>query len=225
MTTAESWLDKTLGYRFHDPALLERALTHRSAGGRHNERLEFLGDAILGMVIAEQLYRDCPSANEGDLSRLRSHLVRRETLGQIGADIGLGNWLRLGQGEMKSGGFRRRSTLANGLEAVLGAVYLDGGLPSVVAIIERLFADRLRDLPDTQALKDAKTRLQEYLQGRGLDLPVYAVESATGEDHRREFSVTCTIDALNRRTRACGRSRRQAEQRAAESMLAELADG
>ena len=146
MTTAESWLDKTLGYRFHDPALLERALTHRSAGGRHNERLEFLGDAVLGMVMAEQLYRDCPSADEGDLSRLRSHLVRRETLGQIGADIGLGNWLRLGQGEMKSGGFRRRSTLANGLEAVLGAVYLDGGLQSVVAIIERLFADRLRDL-------------------------------------------------------------------------------
>lgn len=224
MTTADDWLDKTLGYRFRDRALLNRALTHRSAGGKHNERLEFLGDAVLGMVIAEHLYRLKPDASEGDLSRLRAHLVRRETLGDIGAQIGLGRWLRLGQGEMKSGGFRRRSTLANGLEAILGAVFLDGGLESTSTIIETLFEERLRDLPDRGALKDPKTRLQEYLQARGLELPVYDVESESGDAHRRHFVMSCSVAALGLKTDAGGRSRRQAEQRAAEAMLGKLDD-
>ena len=222
MTTAAGWAEKTLRYRFRDPARLDQALTHRSAGGRHNERLEFLGDAVLGLIIAETLYRAQPDATEGYLTRLRARLVRKETLAQIGAELRLGDWLRLGQGELKSGGFRRASILANGVEAVLGAVYLDGGLEQARLMVTTLYGDRLCTLPADEELKDPKTRLQERLQALGRDLPVYAIEDVSGEAHKRHFSVSCEVPAMGLRTEASGRSRREAEQKAAEAMIGEL---
>ena len=224
MTTAAGWIERTLKYRFRDDQRLEQALTHRSAGGRHNERLEFLGDAVLGMIIAEVLYRHVPEASEGYLTRLRANLVRKETLAEIGAEMRLGDWLKLGTGELKSGGFRRASTLANGVEALLGAIYLDAGLGACRSAVERMYGERLCSLPPDQELKDPKTRLQELLQGRGLDLPDYALESASGEAHKRHFQVSCSVGALGFRTEASGRSRRQAEQRAAEAMIGKLGD-
>ncbi|MGD8511750.1 MAG: ribonuclease III [Gammaproteobacteria bacterium] len=225
MTSAAGWIEKTLDYRFRDNERLSQALTHRSAGGPHNERLEFLGDAVLGMIIAETLFLRVPDAEEGYLTRLRANLVRRETLAEIGAEIGLGDWLRLGAGELKSGGFRRASILANGVEAVLGAIYLDSGLGAVRSVIERLYADRLQSLPADAELKDSKTRLQEILQSRGLDLPEYATESVSGEAHKRHFEVACRVEALGFRTTAGGRSRRQAEQRAAKAMIERIQNG
>lgn len=225
MTTASGWIEKTLRYRFRDAARLEQALTHRSAGGRHNERLEFLGDAILGMIVAEALYRREPDATEGYLSRLRARLVRKETLAEIGGEIHLGEWLKLGPGELKSGGFRRASILANGVEALLGAVYLDGDLDAVRSVVATLYGERLRSFPGEHELKDPKTRLQELLQARGLDLPVYAIDSASGDHHERRFTVSCGVESLGLQTRAEGRSRRKAEQRAAEAMIEKLADG
>ena len=219
MTSVAGWIYKRLAYSFRSPAHLELALTHRSAGGAHNERLEFLGDAVLGMVIAQRLYAALPDADEGYLSRLRAHLVRRETLAEIGQEIGLGAWLKLGPGELKSGGYRRASTIANGLEAVLGAIYLDGGIGPVTAAIDTLFAERLRSLPSQEDLKDPKTRLQEHLQAMGMAVPVYDVETVSGEAHARHFTVSCSIPALDRRTTAGARNRRAAEQRAAEQML------
>lgn len=219
MTAVSRWLQKKLAYKFRVAAHLEQALTHRSAGGDHNERLEFLGDAVLGMLIAERLYRALPQADEGDLSRLRAHLVRRETLAEVGNEIGLGEWLKLGPGEMKSGGYRRASILANGLEAVLGAIYLDGGVDSVGKVIDVLFERRLQNLPCQGDLKDPKTRLQEMLQGRAIDVPVYVVEEVSGEAHKRHFTVSCSVPALDRRTIANGRSRRSAEQSAAAEMI------
>lgn len=222
MTTAADWIEKTLDYRFRDPHRLKRALTHRSAGGRHNERLEFLGDAVLGMLVAEMLYQRLPKAEEGYLTRLRAMLVRKETLAEIGAEIGLGHWLRLGAGELKSGGFRRTSTLANGVEALLGAIYLDSGLEAARSATASLYGDRLKDLPADEELKDPKTRLQEILQGRGLELPVYATEAVSGEDHKRHFRVSCRVESLGLQTAAGGRSRRQAEQKAAEAMIEKI---
>jgi len=224
LTTASGWAEKTLRYRFRDPSRLDQALTHRSVGGLHNERLEFLGDAVLGMIIAESLYRLLPRAAEGYLTRLRARLVRKETLAEIGAEIRLGDWLRLGPGELKSGGFRRSSILANGVEAILGAVYLDGGLEEARRLVDDLYGDRFRSLPPDDDLKDPKTRLQERLQARGLDLPAYAIESVSGEAHRRHFSVSCAVGAMGLRTEASGRSRREAEQKAAAAMIDELGD-
>ncbi len=219
MTAVSRWLQKNLAYQFRVAAHLEQALTHRSAGSDHNERLEFLGDAVLGMLISERLYLALPEADEGYLSRLRAHLVRRETLAEVGNEIGLGEWLKLGPGELKSGGYRRASIIANGLEAVLGAIYLDGGVESVGKAIDVLFESRLRNLPCQDDLKDPKTRLQEILQGRAIDVPVYVVEEMSGEAHKRHFTVSCSISALDRRTTANGRSRRSAEQSAAAEMI------
>lgn len=219
MTTAAVWAEKTFGYRFRDPSRLDQALTHRSAGEPHNERLEFLGDAVLGLIVADALCQLLPGAAEGYLTRLRARLVRKETLAEIGAELHLGDWLKLGPGELKSGGFRRASILANGVEAVLGAVYLDGGLADAQRLVTELYGDRLRSLPTEENLKDPKTRLQERLQAQGMDLPVYGVEAVLGEAHRRSFRVSCMVAAVDAKTEASGRSRREAEQKAAAAMI------
>jgi ribonuclease III len=216
------WVRAALGYQPRDPELFRAALTHRSAAGANNERLEFLGDAVLNLLIAEQLYRAFPDADEGDLSRLRARLVSREPLAEVAASLELGNVLRLGPGELKSGGFRRQSILADALEAVCGAVFLDGGLAAVEPVVKALFAPRVAALPDPATLKDAKTRLQEYLQQRGLALPRYRVVRVEGAAHAQTFRVSCEVAAFGRRVQGGGSSRRRAEQEAAERMLGEI---
>ena len=219
MDKAERWLEKSLRYQFDDPGLLTRALTHRSATGRNNERLEYLGDAILDFVISEAVYRRRPEADEGDLSRLRSALVKDATLASIAADLGIGEHLILGSGERKTGGHRRRSILADALEALFGAVYLDAGFEVAKALIERIFAERLESLPDAAELRDPKTRLQEWLQARKLALPIYDLVEVTGQDHKQRFSVSCTVNELSQCTSGEASSRRDAEQKAARAML------
>jgi ribonuclease-3 len=211
-----------LGYEVRDVALFSAALTHRSAARAHNERLEFLGDAVLNMSIAEQLYRTHPQADEGDLSRLRAWLVSSPPLAAAAAQIGLGEVLRLGSGELKTGGFRRESILADALEALFGAVYLDAGLAEAQRVIYALLAERLAHLPETDALKDSKTRLQEHLQARGLPLPAYEVVRTEGEIHAQTFWVRCEVGALGLAATGQGLSRRRAEQEAAAVVLSEL---
>lgn len=226
MTSAQwpaAWVQEKLDYSPRDIALFRAALTHRSATRPNNERLEFLGDAVLSLVIAQRLYSAFPHATEGDLSRLRSRLVSREPLAEVAATLGLGAVLQLGSGELRSGGFRRQSILADGLEALCAAVFLDSGLPAVETVIERLFAERIATLPAPEALKDAKTRLQEHLQSRSLTLPRYAVVSIEGEEHAQTFRVSCEVGALGLRVEGRGSSRRRAEQQAAERMLAQIA--
>jgi len=210
------------GYEPRDLALFRAALTHRSATGPNNERLEFLGDAVLNLIIANRLYAAFPQATEGDLSRLRARLVSREPLAEIALGLGVGAMLQLGSGELKSGGFRRQSILADALEALCGAVFLDGGLPAAEAVVARLFEARIAALPEPEALKDAKTRLQEYLQSRSLTLPRYSVLGIEGEDHAQTFRVTCEVAGLGLRVEGSGSSRRRAEQQAAGRMLAEI---
>jgi len=216
-----SELEAAIGYRFNDETLLASALTHRSAGQPNNERLEFLGDAVLGLVMAEALYRRHPGLSEGDLSRLRSSLVRGDTLAGVARDIRLGDCLQLGPGERKSGGFRRKSILADALEALIGAIYLDGGIEPATGVIGHLWDGRVESLPPAGELKDPKTRLQEYLQGRGQALPEYHLDSVSGDDHRQTFNVSCTLANVG-----CwhgqGPSRRRAEQAAADAALAAL---
>jgi ribonuclease-3 len=225
------WLQQALGYRCRDPALIEAALTHRSAHGREargqekgddNERLEFLGDGVLNFIVAHLLYRERPQANEGELSRLRATLVRGETLAELAVQLGLGEQLNLGTGERRSGGFRRESILADALEAVFGAIYLDGGFEAAREVIERLMLPRLAALPTVAELKDPKTRLQEWLQGKGLALPLYRVEKVEGEAHLQVFTVTCEVRALKVRAAGSGQSRRRAEQAAAQAVLSVL---
>jgi ribonuclease-3 len=219
-------LEKLLGHQFADRTLLQQALTHRSAGNRNNERLEFLGDAILGAVIAEELFRRHPKASEGKLSRLRSRLVRRESLRDIARALDIGQYLILGAGERRSGGHRRDSILSDAVEALLGAIYLEGGFGACKVCILSLFEAKLDALPDVVFLKDAKTRLQEYLQSRQLALPEYAVTTRSGEAHAQFFKVACTVRGLDATpTSGEGGSRRQAEQQAAERMLAQLGAG
>jgi ribonuclease-3 len=217
------WVRDHLDYQPRDLALFRAALTHRSSTGPNNERLEFLGDAVVNLLIAHALYAAYPDADEGDLSRLRARLVSREPLAEIALALGVGEALQLGAGELKSGGFRRQSILADALEALCGAIYLDGGLSAVEQLVRRLFAARIAALPEPAALKDAKTRLQEYLQSRSLSLPRYAVLSVEGEDHAQRFTVSCEVASLKMSTRGSGSSRRRAEQEAAERLLALLA--
>ena len=219
------WLAGRLGHRCRDAALLATALTHRSAGGSHNERLEFLGDAVLSLLVAEKLYREFPEASEGDLSRYRANLVNGESLADIAESLGFSERLRLGAGELKSGGFRRRSTLADALEAVLGAIYLDGGLAAARGVLEPLYRGRLAGLKAAPLPKDAKTRLQEYQQDRALPLPHYTVESITGEPHEQTFTVRCAVDGDARTAEGTGSSRRRAEQMAAAALLEAFTDG
>jgi ribonuclease III len=216
------WLREQLSYEARDLALFRAALTHRSATGPNSERLEFLGDAVINLLIARALYAAYPQADEGDLSRLRSRLVSAGPLAEIALSIGLGDALQLGAGELKTGGFRRESILADALEALCGAIFLDQGLDAVQRIVERLFATRLAQLPDPQTLKDAKTRLQEYLQSRSLPIPGYAVLAVHGEDHAQTFRVSCEVPGLKLATHGEGSSRRRAEQEAAERMLAQI---
>ena len=219
MTARLRWAEQHLQYHFRNSKLLEQALTHRSAAKQNNERLEFLGDAFLNFAVARRLYERHPAAPEGDLSRLRSALVKGATLAEIGRELELAPQLILGPGEQSSGGAHRDSTLANTVEAVVGAVLLDGGFEAADACVTRLVAARLEQLPDASSLKDAKTKLQECLQGRGLSLPVYTVESVSGEPHRQSFVVVCEVAETAGRVEGHGQSRRQAEQSAAERML------
>lgn len=218
------WLERTLGYRCRDPELLVAALTHRSAGGANNERLEFLGDGVLNCVIADYLYRAHPQAREGELSRLRARLVRRESLAAVAAQMGLGEQLILGPGELRSGGFRRGSILADAFEALIGAIYLEGGFESARAAIERAMAGQMAELGAVAELKDPKTRLQEYLQARALQLPLYAIDRVTGESHQQMFVVSCEVPTLGLRRLGTGQSRRAAEQAAADQVLAAIPD-
>lgn len=223
MLTAGEWSEARLGYRFGDPALLDAALTHRSAGKQNYERLEFLGDAVLNFAVAGLVFRSFPEADEGDLSRYRSALVSGRSLAEAAGVLDLGGQLRLGSGELKTGGFRRGSILSDSLEAVFGAIYLDGGLEAASGVIERVFAGRLADLPVASELKDPKTRLQELLQGRGGRLPAYAVEDVSGEPHDHWFVASCEVPDTGVRETGEGSSRRRAEQVAAQRVLDALA--
>lgn len=214
-------LIRDLDYRFSDVALLEMALTHRSVTQNNNERLEFLGDAVLGMVIAEELFKRFPEANEGDLSRLRASLVKGETLAEIALSLKLGDVIRLGQGELKSGGFRRKSILADAFEAILGAIYLDGGFDNCRNIILKHFSSRLDAVSPETAQKDPKTRLQEYLQANQQALPGYEVVDIAGEAHAQTFTIECQVEGVQT-VRAQGSSRRKAEQAAAGMILDSL---
>ncbi|MGB5335033.1 MAG: ribonuclease III [Woeseiaceae bacterium] len=222
LETAERWFYKTLHYRFQDLGLFGQALTHRSAARVNNERLEFLGDAILDFVISEAVYALRPDASEGDLSKLRSSLVKDSSLAALAADLGIGEHLILGGGELKSGGHRRESILADALEALFAAVFLDSGIEPAKRVIQQVFAARLEALPDAADLRDPKTRLQEWLQGRGLELPEYELLEVTGEAHKQRFEVTCRVADSDAVTSGRSTTRRNAEQKAAKAMLTVL---
>ena len=208
-----------IDYRFKDPQLLREALTHRSMGAGHNERLEFLGDSVLNLVIAMRLYEKNPDVREGDLSRMRARLVRGSTLGEVAASIGLGQQIKLGEGELKSGGFRRASILADAFEALLGAIFIDGGYDACRTAVLELFDPLIDALPAADDLKDPKTRLQEWLQARGRSLPRYALVSEEGADHAKVFRIACRLADDGTVVEESGRSRRKAEQAAAARML------
>ena len=215
-------LERRLGHEFRDPDLARQALTHRSHGTPHNERLEVLGDSLLNCAVATLLYARFPKLPEGDLSRLRAALVNQASLSAVATDLGLGERLRLGEGELKSGGFRRPSILADALEALLGAVYLDAGFEAMRAAVERLMGDRLESHEGLPVDKDPKTALQELLQGRKLQLPRYSVQRTEGEAHEQTFTVECRVDDLGFAASGQGASRRAAEQAAAEQVLKQL---
>ena len=224
LTKAETWLNKALDYRFNDARLLGQALTHRSAPGDNNERLEFLGDAVLDFVISEVVFRAFPMAPEGDLSRLRASLVKDTSLAALAADLGLGEHLTLGSGERKTGGHRRESILADALEAIFGAVYLDAGFDAAAKVIASTFGDRLQNFPTIESLRDPKTRLQEWLQARQMGLPEYDLVEVTGKAHKQTFEVSCSVTTISSSTRGFGTTRRNAEQESAEKMLLKLAE-
>jgi len=215
-------LSHRLGYQFQKPGYLKQALTHCSVGSENYERFEFLGDSILSFVIANELFSKFPSQNEGQLSRLRSSLVKGDMLAELAREIGLGDFLFLGPGELKSGGHRRASILADALEAVFAAVFLDGGIESVQAVILKMYRSRIDDPNLEDCLKDAKTLLQEYLQSKKLSLPVYHLNKVEGEEHDQIFYVTCVIEGFDKTASGQGPNRRKAEQIAAKSLLKQL---
>ena len=215
-------LSKRLGYQFKEPALLKQALTHRSAKGVHNERLEFLGDSILNFVIAQVLYEMFPQSSEGELTRMRSSLVKGVTLAEIARDFNLGDYLILGPGELKSGGFRRDSILEDAIEAIVGAIFLDTDINMVQKVVLNWFAQRLANIKPGQEQKDPKSLLQEYLQGRKIALPQYDVIQITGQSHQQEFTVRCSSEKLNVEVITKGTSRRKAEQEAAQQLLEKI---
>lgn len=215
-------LQRELGYTFRDPGLLRTALTHRSHSSPHNERLEFLGDSLLNCVVADQLYQRFPDLPEGNLSRLRAHLVRQDALHRVALQTGLGEHLLLGEGELKSGGHQRPSILADAMEALFGAIYLDAGFTACATVINRLYSEAFDELPTGHSMKDAKTRLQEWLQGKRLPLPVYVLVNTHGEAHAQRFEVACEVLPLHLRASGSGTSRRLAEQAAAEAVLVRL---
>ena len=212
----EGPIERQLGYHFSNPALLQQALTHRSHGAPHNERLEFLGDGLLNFVIARLLFQQFTSLAEGDLSRLRAGLVNQHALSQLGASLRLGEHLHIGEGELKSGGFRRPSILADTFEALVGAIFLDGGFAAAEKVLIALYEPLLASVePSASGNKDPKTRLQEHLQGRKLGLPHYSIVGIEGEAHEQHFRVECVIAELSIRSSGEGSSRRAAEQEAA----------
>ncbi len=223
MDKAAAWLKKTLAYEFEDEHLLRQALTHRSAPGSNNERLEFLGDAVLQLVVSELVFEKTHNASEGQLSRLRSTLVKDATLAEVATILGIGEHLILGSGEKKSGGQRRSSILADALEAIFGAAYLDSGLAGARNMIHAAYGERMRELPDEADLRDPKSRLQEYLQAKKMALPEYAVQNISGKAHNQSFEVSCSIPELDAVTIGNGSTRRDAEQEAAASMLGKIA--
>ena len=212
-------LVKHIDYQFKNPALLTQALTHRSFSGNNNERLEFLGDGALNFIIANQLYQRFPKLPEGDLSRLRAQLVKEATLAEIAFSLNIGDALKLGEGELKSAGWRRPSILADALEAIIGAVYIDGGYAAAEILVLKLFEEKLAVIDPKIIDKDAKSQLQEYLQGRKIELPDYNVLSIEGEAHAQTFKMQCVITKLNITTVGEGSSRRIAEQSAAQLAL------
>lgn len=222
MSSQADTLAARLGYVPRDRSLFVVALTHRSAEGPNNERLEFLGDSVLNLLLSERLYREFPAASEGDLSRLRARLVSEAPLAGVAMEMQLGELLALGSGELKTGGFRRQSILADAFEALCGALYLDGGLDAVRMQIGPWFEPRIAALPEPSTLKDAKTRLQEHLQADGRPLPVYTVKRISGEPHAQIFLVTCAVPHVSVETEGEGPSRRRAEQIAAQAALRAL---
>ena len=208
-------LSRIIHYTFHDPSLMIMALTHRSFSSQHNERLEFLGDSVLSFLIANELYKRFPRIDEGDLSRLRAQLVKESSLSHIALSIGLGDFIRLGEGELKSAGWRRPSILADTFESIIGAIYLDGGIESAQQFVLRFFDMQLNEIDPKLIQKDAKTLLQELLQSKKSDLPIYTVVSIEGEAHSQTFTIECLIKKLNIKTQGVGNSRRIAEQEAA----------
>jgi ribonuclease-3 len=219
---SEIWLKKTFDYEFAEHDYLAQALTHRSVPGVNNERLEFLGDAVLDAVVSEVVYRNFPFSSEGDLSRLRSSLVKDSSLADLASNLGVGEHLILGPGEKKTGGHRRASILADALEAIFGAVYLDAGYQAASQIIHKVFGDRFDNLPNPGDLRDPKTRLQEYLQAAKLSLPHYDIVEITGKAHDQHFVVRCSISEKEMTTTGEASSRRDAEQSAAEAMAVAL---
>lgn len=219
---ASTWLAHRLSYEFNDDRLLQQALTHRSNPGVNNERLEFLGDAVLDLVVSEFVYGARQAAAEGDLSRLRASLVNKSSLAALAMELGLGDHLVLGEGERRTGGHRRESILADALEALFGAIYLDAGFATAEEVIRRAFGTRLTMLPEDDELRDPKTRLQEWLQARAYGLPDYELIRTTGKAHRQLFEVRCSIQDGQLQSTGFGTSRRHAEQEAAEKMLAVL---
>ncbi|KOE61378.1 ribonuclease III [Aggregatibacter actinomycetemcomitans] len=215
-------LQRQINYRFQNIELLKQALTHRSAGHQHNERLEFLGDAILNLTIGEALFHQFPKCNEGELSRMRATLVREPTLALLARDFKLGDYILLGQGELKSGGFCRESILADCVEAIIGAISLDSNLTNATQIVCQWYQNLLKEIKPGDNQKDAKTRLQEYLQGNRLPLPTYNIVNIQGEAHNQLFIVECSIQNSDRTFIGKGSSRRKAEQAAAEQILQEL---
>ncbi len=215
-------LQKNISYQFKNIGLLKQALTHRSVGKNNNERLEFLGDSILGCIISGELYQRFPSINEGQLSRLRSHLVKGQTLAKIAKVINLSETLVLGQGELKSGGFRRESIQADAFEAILGAIFLDSDYLTVKSVVLRLFKDLLNDTSPEDSLKDYKTKLQELLQKKGLSLPQYELINTKGQDHDAIFYVRCIITEYDLEVEREAKSIKRAEQACAKSLLERL---
>lgn len=224
MSKVSAWLKSTLNYEFESDEYLTLALTHRSASNNNNERLEFLGDAVLDTVISEIVFRYRSGADEGELSRLRSSLVKDSALAALAADLGIGDYLILGPGEKKAGGHRRASILADALEALFGAVYLDAGYETAARFICTAYGDRFEDLPTADELRDPKTALQEYVQSKKLQLPEYEITDTTGKAHKQVFRVSCKIAELDLQATGRGGSRRNAEQDAADKVLALLGD-
>lgn len=215
-------LQQKIGYQFADLSLLKQALTHRSAAKIHNERLEFLGDGILNLVIAEALYQQFPKCNEGELSRMRATLVREQTLADLARQFELGEYIALGSGELKSGGFRRASILSDAVEAIIGAMSLDSNLITAMNQVREWYHPLLQQIKPGENQKDPKTRLQEYLQAKRLPLPSYEVVNIKGEAHCQTFTVECNVPNLDRTFIGVAGSRRKAEQSAAEQILKEL---
>jgi ribonuclease-3 len=215
-------LERRLGYRFVQPRLLERALTHRSAGPEHNERLEFLGDAVLTAVVSALLFEHQADAAEGELTRMRAHLVREESLHRLALALDVPSVIRLSEGEARGGGAKRASILADAMEAIVGAVQLDGGFDAARRLIERLFGETVVAAHVDSSGKDPKTELQEWLQGRRLPVPAYRIVATSGQAHAQVFEVECSVATLRVQAHGTGRSRRAAEQEAAQKLLSAL---